>query len=91
MDRRTTPEGLTAFAFFKRDLPGCSQTDAHLGTGISYSTVHDLASGKAKHPRTETLEKLQTWSLGAGAPHGVYISAAKTLGVAEPDFAKTGT
>lgn len=79
-----SPTPLTAAEFFKRDLPGFSKTDAHRQTQLAYSTVHDAAQTSPR-ARPETLRALQEWSLGAIAEHGVYISAAKTLGLSEPD------
>lgn len=81
--------GLTAREFFARALPGCSLSDAHVGTRIAYSTIFDLSKERCESRRS-TLERLQKWSLTAGAPHGVYISAAKTAGLSEPTEA-TGT
>jgi len=92
MDTNRSMAGLTAHAFFARGLAGCSMSDAHLATGLAYSTVNDVA--KQHHesaPRIDTLKRLERWSRDAGAQHGVYISAALTLGLVDhtaSDFAK---
>jgi hypothetical protein len=85
MDDPTSPRALTAPEFFAKNFPGFSMTDAQLATGIAYSTVHAVAHGR-RTPTLETAEKLQRWSLAATAEHGVYISAARTLGIEEPTF-----
>ena len=77
------PVGLTAAEFFGKKLDGYSKTDAHRGTSLSYSAIHD-ATDAEKTPRADTLRALQMWSLGAAEKHGVYISAAATVGFTEP-------
>jgi hypothetical protein len=83
MDRPKPPEALSAQDFFARDLPGCSMTDAHLATRIAYSTVLDIAHGKCS-PRVKTVKRLEQWSREAAAAHGIYLSAARTLGLDAP-------
>lgn len=60
-----------------------SKTAAKAGTSLSYSAVHDATVAK-KTPRRETLERLQKWSLAAIPEFNCYISAIKTLRLAEP-------
>lgn len=60
-------------------------TEAHHETKLSYSAISDVAHGHTESPRRDTIERLQRWSQGAIEEHGVYISAAKTLGLGEPD------
>lgn len=73
--------GLTAREFFALALPGCSQTDAHVKTRLSYSTIVLVSAGTA-NARTTTLKRLEAWSLlqPAAKARGVWISAAKTAG-----------
>ncbi len=81
MGTRAAP--LTAAEFFARKLAGFSKTDAQHATKLAYSTIHD--AGRANCESTpETLRSLQEWSESAIAEHGVYISAAKSLGLSEP-------
>ena len=82
--RHKAPEGLTAGEFFAKGLDGCTMTAAHVATGISYSSINDIAKGTTKTPRRDNIVALQEWSLRAGGPHGFYISAIKTLGLEEP-------
>lgn len=90
MATRAAP--LTAAEFFARKLSGFSKTDAQHATKLAYSTIHD--AGRADCESTpETLKALQEWSESAIAEHGVYISAAKSLGLSEPAkrVSQTGT
>lgn len=91
MARKSKPRGLSAGEFFERNLEGFSKTDAQLATHLSYTAIHDIACGNSSSPRKDTLTKLQEWSLAAATAHGVYISAAKTLGLHEPQFRATGS
>lgn len=81
-EQKQPPKGLTVGEFFERcgRLPDCSLTSAHRVTGISYSTIHDLAHGRVESPRKDTLLRLEEWSRKAGAAHGFYISAQLTMG-----------
>jgi hypothetical protein len=85
------PRGLPAAEFFTLGIDGYSMHAAHFATKLAYSTIHDCAHGG--RVRASTAEKLQEWSRGAIKAHGVYISAAKTLGLAEftaSDFKRAG-
>jgi len=86
---KDAPRGLAAREFFALNLTGYGMRDAHFKTEIAYSTLGDIARGKdatakpkerERSFRTDTLAKLETWSRGAIADHGVYISAAITAG-----------
>jgi hypothetical protein len=90
MARKSQPRGLTAQEFFDQRLAGFSKTDAQHATRLSYTAIHD-ATRATTSPKKDTLTKLQDWSLAAVEAHGVYISAARTLGLEEPHFAATGT
>jgi hypothetical protein len=78
----TESEALTAEDFLGRELAGCTVADASRATGISYQTIHAAKHGA--RVRSDTAKALQDWSVKVGAQHGVYISAAKTLGFSEP-------
>lgn len=71
---------MSAAEFFALKLPGCSLSDAHRATGISYTTIHDLAHSRTGTPRRETVLRLEEWSKVAGVTHAVFISAPKTMG-----------
>lgn len=84
MDEPTTPvergTPLSAREFFATRIKGRRLTDAQIGTGLAYSTLHDIARGETEAPRIETLLRLERWSRAKVMPtHGVYISAAHTL------------
>lgn len=81
--RSSRPTGLTAREFFERKLPSFTITAAQIATKHAYSALHDCVSGKTRSPRKDLLIALQEWSIAAIAEHGVYISAAKTLGLPE--------
>jgi hypothetical protein len=82
MTKRRAPEGLSASEFFERRLPGFLKADAMREADVSLPTIRAACAGTSI--RTDTAEKLQSWSLRAIPQHGVYISAPKTLGVSEP-------
>lgn len=86
---QTEPKPLTAEEFFAASLPGCSLTDAHRATGISYTTINDISKGRVETPRKRTLRALQEWSKKAGAPHSVFISAALVLSVDDDEEPST--
>jgi hypothetical protein len=86
-----SPKPLTAAEFFAPPgFAGFSKTNAQNATGLAYTTILD-AVRKGKAARPETLRRLQEWSLNAIETHGVYISAAKTLGLEEPVVANDVT
>lgn len=80
--KRKSGRPLTVKEFFDLKLPGCSLTDAFRATGIAYSTIHDLSKEKVSSPRKHTLAALETWSKKAAKEHGVFISEARTRGLA---------
>lgn len=77
------PTGLSAADFFARALPGFSKTDASKATPLAYSTIHEATRPDAS-TSAGTARALQAWSEAAIGAHGVYISAAKTMGLSEP-------
>lgn len=81
MDERSAPRGLPAGDFFDLKLPGFNMSDAHVACRFSYSAVHDCARGKTSTPNKQLLIALQQWSSAAIDAHGVFISAARTLGL----------
>lgn len=76
---------LTAREFFALKLDGASMTDAQLGTALGYTTIRELAArtepggGNVAPPRA-----LEEWSkrVKSAKAAGVWISAARTLGLA---------
>lgn len=88
-DSAARPSGVTAAVFFDQKLPGFTLTAAHHATQFAYSALHDCVRGKTSSPRKELLIALQEWSYSAIPAHGIFISAAKTLGLpAEPSDAR---
>jgi hypothetical protein len=85
MKRTASVCALTAREFFAEHYEGFSMSAAQLGTGMAYSTIHAAANPDERKPSEETAKKLQEWSLAAIPRHRAYISAAKTLGLTEPD------
>lgn len=71
--------GLSAREFFGRKIKGASINDAHVATGIAYSTVHAIASGDGW--QRDTMAKLVAWSASCAAAQsaGVHISADASL------------
>jgi len=74
-----TTAGLSAREFFSRKIDGARISDAHLATGVAYSTIHSIASGEGW--QRDTMSKLVAWSLACPAAQsaGVHISADASL------------
>lgn len=79
---KAPPVGITAREFLSLDLAGFAMSDAHFATRIAYSTLGAIKSGETA-ARPDTLKKLEQWSRGAIEAHGKYISAARSLGLAD--------
>lgn len=82
-----TTAGLSAREFFSRKIDGARISDAHLATGVAYSTIHSIASGEGW--QRDTMSKLVAWSLACPAAQsaGVHISADASLAAPAADAA----
>lgn len=71
--------GLSAREFFGRKIDGARISDAHIATGVAYSTIHTIAAGKGW--QRDTMSRLVAWSLACPAAQsaGVHISADASL------------
>lgn len=79
-----TTAGLSAREFFSRKIDGARISDAHVATGVAYSTIHSIASGEGW--QRDTMSKLVAWSFACPAAQaaGVHISADASLADAAP-------
>lgn len=94
-DFNPTKGPLTAAEFFALDLEGGDMSAASRGTGLAYTTVHRASKSVVKD--VDTAKRLASWSRGVPAAKaaGVWIDAARALGLDEPNapesFDATGT
>lgn len=83
----TPPIGpLTASQFFALKLPGGTVADASEATGLAYTTVQRVRDCGGEC-RADTVKRVAAWSRDvlAAKGAGVWIDAARTLGIASED------
>lgn len=88
MDEHLPRGPLTAAEFFGLDLEGVTLTAAHIGTGLAYTTILRI---RDRGPDCDpgSVRKLSAWTraLPAAQAAGVWIDAARTLGLDVADLA----
>ena len=86
MDAISDAKGpLTAVEFFALGLDGGDMSAASRGTGLAYTTVHRASKGPVRD--VDTAKRLAAWSrtIPSAQAAGVWIDAARSLGLDEPD------
>jgi hypothetical protein len=78
---------LTAAEFFALGLDGGDMSAATRATGLAYTTVHRASKSTVKD--VDTAKRLAAWSrtVPAAAEAGVWIDAARALGLDDSDDA----